>query len=222
MTFWVGLLLGFQSEFHRFHPASCPLLLQVPGDRAPVDGAHVDVSAAARARRRRLALLGALLAAADRRLQIHGGPTRLRGEFALLHLQHFACRSFVPQPPAEFHANVSCQVRSAAVLWLLQVYDCWATFSPDWTLQFYITFFTVAVYVIPLVLLVAAYGRICYVVFKSMMGREAPPKAVHKDKKYSKNGEQVFGNEWTKPVWNDKSIPLPKRLCWFFKSDFCG
>ena len=65
------------------------------------------------------------------------------------------------------------------------MYDCWATFKPDWTLQLYITFFTVAVYIIPLLILLGAYGRICYVVFKSMVGREVGKRPQQKDKKYS-------------------------------------
>lgn len=45
-------------------------------------------------------------------------------------------------------------------------YDCWATFDPDWTLQLYITFFTVTVYFLPITILALCYGRICYVVIK--------------------------------------------------------
>ena len=71
------------------------------------------------------------------------------------------------------------------MIYLFQVYDCWATFKPDWTLQLYITFFTVAVYIIPLLILLGAYGRICYVVFKSMVGREVGKRPQQKDKKYS-------------------------------------
>lgn len=51
-------------------------------------------------------------------------------------------------------------------------YDCWAHFSPEWTVPFYITWITVAIYIVPSLLLVFAYGRICLVVWKSMRAKE--------------------------------------------------
>ena len=51
-------------------------------------------------------------------------------------------------------------------------YDCWADFSPEWTLQLYITWITVAIYVVPLLILASAYGRICFVVWGSMQAKE--------------------------------------------------
>ncbi len=54
------------------------------------------------------------------------------------------------------------------------VYDCWGTFNPEWTLQLYVTWFTLAVYVIPFILLAVAYGKICYVVWRSMKAKEMP------------------------------------------------
>ena len=52
------------------------------------------------------------------------------------------------------------------------VYDCWGQFNPDWTLQLYITWFAVAIYVIPFIILTVAYGKICFVVWSSMRSRE--------------------------------------------------
>nr|ATG31106.1 vasotocin receptor 2 [Platynereis dumerilii] len=52
------------------------------------------------------------------------------------------------------------------------VYDCWGVFHPEWTLQLYVTWITVAIYIGPFVLLVIAYGRICYVVWKSFKFKE--------------------------------------------------
>ena len=57
------------------------------------------------------------------------------------------------------------------------VYDCWVEFNPEWTLQIYITWFTIAIYIVPFILLAVAYGRICYAVWRSMRGRE-PVKKV--------------------------------------------
>ena len=58
------------------------------------------------------------------------------------------------------------------------VYNCWALFDPQWTLQAYITFITLAIYIIPFIILAAAYGRICIVVWRSMMGKEPSKKVV--------------------------------------------
>ena len=48
------------------------------------------------------------------------------------------------------------------------VYDCWAAFNPPWTLPLYITWFTCAVYVVPVMFLSIVYGKICYVVWQSL------------------------------------------------------
>lgn len=45
-------------------------------------------------------------------------------------------------------------------------YDCWATFNPDWTLPLTITYYTVTVFFLPIIILAFCYGRICYVVIK--------------------------------------------------------
>ena len=47
------------------------------------------------------------------------------------------------------------------------MYDCWATFTPEWTLTLYITCFTVLVYIIPTLILAFCYGSICLAVWKS-------------------------------------------------------
>ena len=60
------------------------------------------------------------------------------------------------------------------------VYDCWGQFHPDWTLKLYITWFTLAIYILPFLILLIAYGRICYVVWRCMRGRE--PSKVSKSK----------------------------------------
>ena len=41
------------------------------------------------------------------------------------------------------------------------VYDCWANFSPPWTVQLYITGFALTIYVIPFFILLILYGNIC-------------------------------------------------------------
>ena len=47
------------------------------------------------------------------------------------------------------------------------IYDCWGTFEPEWTLTFYITSFTILVYIIPTIILIFCYGSICIAVWKS-------------------------------------------------------
>lgn len=49
----------------------------------------------------------------------------------------------------------------------LGIYDCWGTFEPEWILTFYITTFTVLVYIIPTLILIFCYGSICIAVWKS-------------------------------------------------------
>ena len=58
------------------------------------------------------------------------------------------------------------------------VYDCWAEFKPQWTLALYITWFTCAVYVVPVVFLSFVYGKICYVVWQSLMSRDTQRKVA--------------------------------------------
>lgn len=52
------------------------------------------------------------------------------------------------------------------------IYNCWAQFTPMWTLPLYITWFTCAVYILPFLGLAFLYGRICIVVWNSMMNKE--------------------------------------------------
>nr|Q75W84.1 RecName: Full=Annetocin receptor [Eisenia fetida]BAD15088.1 annetocin receptor [Eisenia fetida] len=54
------------------------------------------------------------------------------------------------------------------------VYDCVDHFRPRWTLPVYITWFALAVYVIPLVVLATIYLRICVVVWKSANRKSTP------------------------------------------------
>ena len=62
------------------------------------------------------------------------------------------------------------------------VYDCWAVFNPDWTASLYVTWVTLAIYIVPFIILAGCYGRICYVVWKSMMAREP---SIRERKRYS-------------------------------------
>ncbi|KAK7501527.1 hypothetical protein BaRGS_00007331 [Batillaria attramentaria] len=47
------------------------------------------------------------------------------------------------------------------------VYDCWARFEPEWTLQLYITWNTVSVFIVPSLTLGVLYGHITHAVWKS-------------------------------------------------------
>ncbi len=55
------------------------------------------------------------------------------------------------------------------------IYDCWANFHPAWTATMYITFFTILIYVIPFLILVLLYGRICYEVWKNVRRKRTGP-----------------------------------------------
>lgn len=43
--------------------------------------------------------------------------------------------------------------------------NCWVHFYPEWTLQLYITSFTFLIYILPLCILIYAYGSIYYTIF---------------------------------------------------------
>uniref|UniRef100_X2B6Y5 G-protein coupled receptors family 1 profile domain-containing protein n=1 Tax=Capitella teleta TaxID=283909 RepID=X2B6Y5_CAPTE len=51
--------------------------------------------------------------------------------------------------------------------------NCWATFEPQWTLQLYVTWTSVAIFVIPSILLVFIYGRICHCVWRTSKNHDA-------------------------------------------------
>ena len=56
------------------------------------------------------------------------------------------------------------------------VFDCWANFNPMWTMNLYVTWFFVAVYMIPICILTFCYGRISCVVWKNISTKEASVK----------------------------------------------
>ena len=64
------------------------------------------------------------------------------------------------------------------------VYDCWAVFTPEWTLTVYISWITFAIYIVPFLLLTLAYGCICLVVWRSMLNRDS--SSWHKKQQVSK------------------------------------
>ena len=66
-------------------------------------------------------------------------------------------------------------------------YNCWATFHPEWTLQFYVTWTSVAIYIVPSIMLTITYGRICFKVWKSSKYKESS-RAVYKDGKRKNSG----------------------------------
>ena len=70
-------------------------------------------------------------------------------------------------------------------------HDCWAVFNPIWTVKLYVTWFFLAVYLIPACILTFAYGRICFVVWRSVMSKEPSRKdrTDHHNKQVSENGE---------------------------------
>ena len=72
------------------------------------------------------------------------------------------------------------------------IYDCWANFQPAWTLQLYVSWIAIAIYFVPLFMLVSAYGVICYAVWRSMSCRESSFKRPSKS---FKNGFSLNGVE---------------------------
>ena len=51
-------------------------------------------------------------------------------------------------------------------------YDCWENLNLEWEMPAYITWITLSIYVIPFFILVFAYGRICFVVWRSVQFKE--------------------------------------------------
>ncbi|XP_051885998.1 arginine vasopressin receptor 1Aa isoform X2 [Pristis pectinata] len=48
------------------------------------------------------------------------------------------------------------------------VYDCWARFVPHWGVKTYITWITIAVFIIPVLVMVACYSCICCSIFRNI------------------------------------------------------
>ena len=70
------------------------------------------------------------------------------------------------------------------------VYDCWAVFYPDWTLQLYVSYIAIAIYCAPFMMLVSAYGVICYAVWHSMSVRESTRRAQQSQPRSRKTSQQ--------------------------------
>ena len=92
-------------------------------------------------------------------------------------------------------------------------YDCWATFNPKWTAMVYVTWFFIAVYVIPACFLTLTYGRICFVVWRSVMSKEPSTKErspfkqsspCHYDKK-TENGKLLRNTSIPKTLYVSQS-----------------
>ena len=100
---------------------------------------------------------------------------------------HAICIPTAPSSPRRVRAMISIAWILALVLSLPQlfifrltevhpgsgVYDCWADFQPEWTLKAYITGFGLCVYIIPFVILLILYGRICYKVWTNLGYKES-------------------------------------------------
>lgn len=54
-----------------------------------------------------------------------------------------------------------------------QTYDCWATFVQPWGPRAYVTWMTGGIFVVPVVILVACYGFICYRIWRNVRGKLA-------------------------------------------------
>ena len=88
---------------------------------------------------------------------------------------------------ARTHAMVACAWVLSFVFSIPQVlifsfrevgnsgqYNCIAMFEPLWTLPLYVTWITLAIFVIPSGILCFVYGRICYTVWQSTLTKEPP------------------------------------------------
>ena len=86
---------------------------------------------------------------------------------------------------ARTHAMVACAWVLSFVFSIPQVlifsfrevgnsgqYNCMAMFEPLWTLPLYVTWITLAIFVIPSGILCFVYGRICYTVWRSTLTKE--------------------------------------------------
>jgi hypothetical protein len=99
---------------------------------------------------------------------------------------HAICIPTAPSSPRRVRTMISVAWILALVLSLPQlfifqlteihpgsgIYDCWAHFQPEWTLQLYITAFGLCVYIVPFFILLTLYGRICYKVWTNLGYKE--------------------------------------------------
>lgn len=75
------------------------------------------------------------------------------------------------------------------------IYDCWGQFTPEWTLELYITWFTLAIYIVPCLILTLLYGKICYVAWQSSRCREV--QVLHKKRNCFKLSNSKTQNSYT-------------------------
>jgi hypothetical protein len=79
-------------------------------------------------------------------------------------------------------------------------------FDPFWTLQLYVTVFTVLIYIIPTVILIFCYGCICYTVWKR--GRVGEPITPG----YSNHIVNFLRRPFVRCEWmNDSNVPVNGR-----------
>ena len=65
--------------------------------------------------------------------------------------------------------------------------DCWAAFSPEWTVTLYTTYFFFSVYILPLIVISFLYGRICLEVWRYSK-HEEKSRSDNKQVTYKFNG----------------------------------
>ncbi|KAH3695213.1 hypothetical protein DPMN_082670 [Dreissena polymorpha] len=88
--------------------------------------------------------------------------------------------------------------------------NCWVHFEPEWTLHFYVTSFYVLVYIIPLLILIYAYGSIYYAIFI----RHKQSKLPHNNSYEKASTHGTLKDSKTDPVLKRNGITIKGlRVC---------
>ncbi|XP_063411228.1 cephalotocin receptor 2-like [Mytilus trossulus] len=86
------------------------------------------------------------------------------------------------------------------------VVDCWVEFYPIWTLDLYVISFTVLVYIIPLIILSACYGSICYTIWKKYKLSEESGNYIQRNED---RRSSIQGN--SSPSYSSKAVLTNNR-----------
>lgn len=99
------------------------------------------------------------------------------------------------------------------------VYDCWAHFIEPWGAKAYITWITVGIFLVPVVILMICYGFICYSIWKNIKYKKKKPTSGAASKseligKFSVSSVTTISRAKLRTVKMTFVIVLAYIICW--------
>lgn len=100
-----------------------------------------------------------------------------------------------------------------------QIMDCWVDFEPAWTVQLYIIYFTVAVYIIPFGILSFAYGSICWTIWRKYRQHKGSDKNEASDRPFiAKRSKPDYISDKSRSTVNGNIHPRTHSIRGFSKA----